>query len=192
MHLDRLAYVKWIETIPKKRNKRKSFARDDDFFWAELQKGLLYEKLIARILQKAGVESVKISDDDNFRDDIKASKNYSKNAKDLIIKGHSFEVKSRSIPFQFPSDWPKRLSPIYIDTVSSVESKKFKVAGYIFISQKTGRLMGLPYNTKHVWTKKKMRDAKRGLVDEFYAASPSHFDAEEKLIESLINLQYAQ
>ena len=184
----RLEYIEWIESIPRKRDKTKYFSQDDDFFWAELQKGLLYEKLVAKILRDAGIEPIVVPDGDNFRKSIDHSIKYARKSKDLIIKNYNFEVKSRSIEFTSPRDWPKKLKPIHIDTVSSVDSKKFPVAGYIFISQKTGYLMGIPCNTKRHWHVHKGIDRVRNLRDEFYSADTKFFDDEEVLISSLKNL----
>ena len=183
---NRQKWLRWIESIPTKRNKNKSFSRDDDFFWGELQKGLLYERLVAKILQDAGVPSIEIdSDRFQFREDIKESSKYSKEAKDLIIKGHNFEVKSRNIGFLSPETWPKGCRPIHIDTVSSINSKRFDVAGYILISQITGALIGISTKTREGWEISKGYDGVRNLRDSFYSASVDLFYDENQLISSL-------
>jgi hypothetical protein len=188
---ERLEWIRWIEKIPCKRTKGMSFGRDDNFFWAQLQKGLLYEKLVAKILRGKGIKPVNVvgGDSDTFRDKIDNIGVYSRKARDIVIKGYNFEIKSRSIEFTTPDNWPKKLLPIHIDTVSSVDEKNFPVAGYIFISQKTGCLMGISYRSKEYWKKNKGRDNVRNLKDTFYSAPLRYFYGEAELLRKLQKME---
>lgn len=183
---DRQRWIRWIESIPSKRDKSKKFSQDDDFFWAELQKGLLYERLVAKILQDEGISPIQIASDNfQFRENIGEAKKYAKNGKDLIIKGHNFEVKSRNIGFTSPQSWPRKCLPIHIDTVDSIDSKNFDVVGYIFISQRTGALIGISMSTKDQWEIHDGADNIRNFKEKFYSADPKYFYDEPTLIRSL-------
>jgi hypothetical protein len=98
---------------------------------------------------------------------------------DLKVYGYTFEVKSRSVWFTHPLNFP--FSDIMIDTVSSVNGKP-DAHMYVCVSQRTSKLIALPVDmTRHLWRTIQRYDNTRGITDNFYTCDREHWKNEEWL-----------
>ncbi len=171
---------------PVERDLTLSWWKDDKYFEDQLKIGKDFEVFVANKLKKAGIANVihQNNGDEHIKSEVSKHTKYST---DLLINGWSFEVKSRSEVFTSPEDW--RYWPMFVDTVSSLDKKKFKPRGYIFVSQKTGALMSVGINSKEFWTTQKKWDSKRKISDTFYCVEKKYVTTEETLIKRLKELK---
>lgn len=146
---------------------------------------------MAHKLLQAGVTDIELMDD-GFRDSVEEVENYTKTSKDLLIKGWPFEVKSRSLAFSGPDDWPSWAWPMFVDTVSSLDSKDDPPVGYIFVSQKTNAIMSASVSLKYLWQKQDKYDNARGIWDRFYCVRRGHVLNEQQTIEKLLRMPHRE
>jgi len=150
------------------RDPTKHFIEDDDFFRSQRDEGQLWKFYAAGRLSTLGVAPMVLIDD-GFRRSQNEIAKYAGRSGGLIVRGHNFAVKSRDVAFTSPDDWPKNWWPMIVDTKRSFEGKWVKPTGYIFISRRTQRLMGVLCCEASRWVVQKRTDGDRGL-DEFYHA----------------------
>src|SRR5574337_1983615 len=137
------------------RDLSKKWIDDKEFFDEQRKIGEEHLHLIRKKLISAGIEPVEVVSDDysGLRNNPYEISKYTKNNKDLLIKGHLFEGKSRGINYTFTSKDDFPFWPMFVDTVSGFDAKTVKPLGVIFISQDTKRLLATSSRYSATWTK---------------------------------------
>jgi hypothetical protein len=160
-----------------------------ELFYAELKKGIQFQKILAQSLQIQGIEvdspilGKELDSEDcskeefdswmESRKDIKASrKKFGLRDQDLLIGKSKIlcECKSRDIKFIDVDSFP--YADIFIDTVSGYEKKQDKPKYTFCISQKTNAIIFTETDPsqKDKWEKKYIFDKKRGIRELNYSA----------------------
>lgn len=143
--------------------------RNDALFEAELRKGYKWQLHVASQLEALGYSA--ISGAYVMRANIADARLFADTA-DITIGDHVVEVKSRNLSFTGPDDYP--YDTVFIETVSSYDSRARKPALYACVSQLTGATIGLDAaKTRDSWTICKKWDSVRKIHVTNYVAPAS-------------------
>lgn len=118
----------------------------------------------------------------------------------LIIKGHnknkdhcetpdavamvSLEIKSRSITFTSPNDYP--YDTVFVDDLNGLAKERIRHFAYVFISQPTGKWVWISaLDRDDTWTEQDVFDRGRGYSVPTLIAPKSHLRSAEELLQLL-------
>jgi hypothetical protein len=166
----------------------KDWMDDAEYFRRQRAVGQSFQECVATHLRAQGVDPI-VSYNDGFRASVAEIQRYTRESKDLLIRGHHFEVKSRAVQFTSPDDWPRNYWPMFLDTVDGLNAKNVEPTGYIFISQKTYAIMGVLLKSIKDWSIEKRFDNQRGFAENFYCIPRSCVLSEPELVQVLQALQ---
>ena len=143
---------------------------NDDLFLRECAEGHRWERYVAELLRRKGVDAACLKQE--LRAHVSEAPSYLTDS-DVVVTLASgrqlvFEVKSRRVFFNGPRDFPDE--DIFVDTVSGWEGKDPKPAAVICISQLTKRVIVLATATQPQWRQERRRDRVRDIETTFYAA----------------------
>lgn len=142
---------------PAVKDKIDRWMKDDDLFFAELEKGYRFEKLLLERLRKDGIPAVHVTDIPRQWERA-ARRAYLAQYGDIAVPdldGVHLEVKSRNIRFTSPKDFP--YPSVFVDGEGS---RGLKVVPedriiYVLVSQITGAVVwvppGTPTTTRRIW-----------------------------------------
>lgn len=152
----------------------------DKEFFAQLSQGHLWQCYVANffVLQGLDVQSSPIV----IRPSYQQRAGFDDH--DLIVAGHSIEVKSRSVPFTSGHDVPGKVMPFFVDTVEKFHRKAERPLAYVIVSKATGAMLAVRSDPSH-WSKVKDRDRTRNQVCEWYAAPRSRLRGIGSLVAHL-------
>lgn len=159
----------------------KKWSKNDELFKKELEAGFKWQLRVANYLNKFGLDAE--VPPLSFRDKIENAGEYA-DLEDILCEGRTFEVKSRSLRFTKPSDFP--FETILVDTVRGWESKKTKPDAYICVSTVTGAMIVLSKSTQDKWVKSRRYDHTRGIRDWFYECHKSEWRGIKSLIRKML------
>ena len=155
-----------------------SWSENDDLFLSELKSGFDWQSLPALFFKLHGlnVEMPSL----RVRSSIKEAHNWLDET-DLIVNGHSIEIKSRNENFTTPRSFP--YPTIFVDTVSGYNAKKKKPTAYIMISRPTGSMLCIRADNSSGWTTERRFDRVREIWDDFYLAPKERLQALDTLLK---------
>lgn len=159
----------------------KKWSENDELFKKELEAGFKWQLRVANYLNKFGLDA-KVPPL-SFRNKIENAVEYA-DLEDILCEGRTFEVKSRSLRFTKPSDFP--FETILVDTVRGLESKETKPDAYICVSTVTGAMIALSKSTQDKWVKSQRYDHTRGIRDWFYECHKSEWRGIKSLVRKML------
>ena len=140
---------------------------NDKFFTEELKKGHQWQRYVADRIMLHGYD-VSVPEI-QVRKDIKFKEYWTEFDQDVLVEGCPIEVKSRSLKFTAPENFP--YATVIIDTVSSYNEKETKPYFYICVSQITKHMIWISGTKSKEWTVERHFDPARNIHDNFYVAN---------------------
>lgn len=163
----------------------KRWSDNDELFFGQLVKGHMYEYIPAVYFACAGL-TVRVGGL-SVRGDIAWAWAWSDQT-DMLVQGVPVEVKSRSVRFTSPTDYP--YPSAFIDTVSGYDAKPVKPVAYVLVSQVTGAMLCTPSDRVYShWGVELARDSVRGIRDRFYTCPRGYLRTMDKLVGFIRNLE---
>lgn len=131
---------------------------NDELFRQQLAIGHAHAQYVAGVLRLAGVSVAvtphrvreRVGDRHRWRDEY-----------DLLANGKRLEVKSRSLKFTGPRDFPKPTAYVY--ALRGWDAKIHKPAAIVLVSQETRGLAVVPASTRPKWIARKTDDHVRRI-----------------------------
>ena len=154
-----------------------SWINETERFREELTKGYNWQKFVLLFLDLHGIKTE--MPELEFRESIEKIPTFL-NSKDMIANGQRIEVKSRTISFTSPNNFP--YSTVLLDPPKKSDARK-DVFAYIIVSRSTGAMIWLPMSSKEQWKVERKFDSVRKFWDDFYSVDKKLF----KTMDSLIN-----
>jgi hypothetical protein len=153
-----------------------------DYFRA-YREGHEYNGYVADYLRSKGIDC-EVPDLEIEEDPTRWSK-FTQNEKDIILaNGDVIEVKSINQNFtDDPSSWP--LERAIVDTYSGFNGKSKRPIAYVFVSQKTKKMLAMSAEKPSAWSVERKFDKYRQKEDDFYFAPKSMLRPMDKLVEYL-------
>jgi len=157
-----------------------------DYFKA-YREGHGYNYYVAGDLKSRGIECT-VPDLEIEEDPTKWSR-FTKNEKDIILSnGDILEVKSVRQEFgEDPESWP--LERIIVDTYSGFNDKSKRPIAYVFVSQKTKKMLAMSTANPDLWSVERKFDKYRQKEDDFYFAPKRLLRPMDRLVEYLKSRQ---
>ncbi len=158
---------------------------NDELFASELTKGHSWQLYVAmRLLKEGLVVQASRFEFRNTRDDIEG---FTRTDVDLVIgRKHPIpaEVKSRSLEFTSPEDFPYRT--FIVGTVGSWADTEIPPEIVIYVSQPTQAILALNVaRTRDTWTVAPTEDRIRGITDQCYFCEKKHLRTFDQLVKWL-------
>lgn len=155
------------------------WADDEQGFLAELSRGRKAEMTIAVDLLARGF-GVKVGG--LFLREEK-SDDFSEQADITLDTGIVLEVKSRSIKFSTPQDYPYKTA--FVCAVKRWDKRRLRPHATLLMSEKTGAVLVVPTSTEKHWTQETIFDRHRGHPETCYSVAKSHLKTWEWYLEAL-------
>ena len=135
----------------------------DEDFRAELEKGVETERQVAQLIRAWGHPVTEFGFE--FRDSVEHIQQYTENQTDLIVEGFiNVEVKSRTVKFTSPEDYP--FADAALEAVRVFEAKKKRPDLYVLHSRVTDRFLVVDARTSDQWVRRSMFDPRRKVRRE--------------------------
>ena len=147
-----------------------------------------WSKYVADILQSKGVRcsapEIKIATTTAEREYM------TRHEQDIIFDWNDEALEVKSSSRDFTSDcFNYPYQSLFVDTVSSFESKIVKPLAYVFVSQKVKGLVCLSPKAKNHWRKVEAFDKQRQINELFYSASKDLLIPFDDLVDHLLKHQ---
>lgn len=152
-----------------------------DSFLESLRLGYKWQEYVAGVLVKAGIE-VRQSPLEIAKTEGEIRR-FTENEQDLIANGEYIEVKSRSLNFSSPSDFP--FTTAIIDTVYGWKRKRVKPFSILIVSQQTGGIAVVDGGDRDSWTVGRDYDKRRGQMIVNYHVPKDRLLGLDWLVERL-------
>ncbi|WP_155298964.1 hypothetical protein [Deinococcus kurensis] len=159
-----------------------TLAYSDEEFKARLRPGVEAEHYVAERLRAWGFQVQEYGY--VFRDHPDQISDFTKNQTDLIVSGYlNVEVKSRTVEFTSPEDYP--FADAAIEAKRVFESKLKRPDLYVIHSRPTGALVIADARQADQWVVRPMRDRARDVTRDTYFA-PKRVLKHERYMEGFL------